>query len=245
MSSGRQDDLPDPVPGGVSERGGDEGLLTSEDLFGDLVDAGSEPAAPRPSEPRKAPVRVQVPEPGAARRPERAPMPKDVRPEDMAALLDAFSDASGEAAFADVPPAVFSEEPVERAPAPEPVISFEPDSVEDLLGELPLGEDAPVVASPEPEAELLLDPFEEATVLEEPVLEEPVPQPVLRDAESPELALDEPLDDVASLLSPAEEPEPELDAAAAEVIETEDLPDLDLPLTLEEEPEAPVAAASA
>jgi hypothetical protein len=36
MSSGRQDDFPDPAPGGVPASPEDDGLLTSEDLFGDL-----------------------------------------------------------------------------------------------------------------------------------------------------------------------------------------------------------------
>src|SRR5262245_49028128 len=113
MSGGRQDDFPDPVPGSVPGSTDGDDLVTSEDLFGDLVDAVPEPPAPKPAEARKAPVRVQVPEPGAARRPERAPMPKDVRPEDMAALLDAFSDPSEEAALADVPPPVVPLQPAD------------------------------------------------------------------------------------------------------------------------------------
>src|SRR5262249_24543185 len=124
MSSGRQDDFPDPLPGGVSGAPEDEGLVTSEDLFGDLVDAVPEPP-PVPAAERKPRVRVQVPEPGAARRPERVAMPRDMRPEEMAALLDAFSGPSEDAAIADVPP------PPLRASRPA---ADDSDPVEDLLG---------------------------------------------------------------------------------------------------------------
>ncbi len=64
-----------------------DGLLTSEDLFGDLIDAPLEPKAP-PSKPAAAPIRVQVSEQGEA----VAPKPKapTVGPEDVMSLLDAF-----------------------------------------------------------------------------------------------------------------------------------------------------------
>src|SRR4029450_10872122 len=99
MSSGRRDDFPDPAAGSVPGAPEDDGLLTSEDLFGDLVDSAPEPAeeAEAAGPLRKAPGRGQVPGAGAARRPERAPMPRDVRPEEMAALLDAFAEPSDEA----------------------------------------------------------------------------------------------------------------------------------------------------
>lgn len=62
---------------------------TSEDLFGELVDQKPQgPAKPQPvtAEPRRTqagPIKVRVVEPGASPK-------KDVRPEDLAALLDAF-----------------------------------------------------------------------------------------------------------------------------------------------------------
>src|SRR5262245_7637322 len=74
----------------------DQDFVTSEDLFGDMVDAPmpepEEPAfAPRPSA-RKVPIKVQVTEPG---------LPSDARPrtvrgtelprEEMEALLDRIS----------------------------------------------------------------------------------------------------------------------------------------------------------
>jgi serine/threonine protein kinase len=72
-------------------------LLTSEDLFGDMVDAPPEPAS-RPAAPpasRKGPIKVQVSEPGAARKSSplsSPPAPGEKLPDDVAALLDAFSE---------------------------------------------------------------------------------------------------------------------------------------------------------
>jgi serine/threonine protein kinase len=73
-------------------------LLTSEDLFGDMVDAppapSARPAAALPAS-RKGPIKVQVSEPGAPRKdsPLSSPAaPGEKLPEDVAALLDAFSE---------------------------------------------------------------------------------------------------------------------------------------------------------
>src|SRR4029078_10521062 len=73
-------------------------LLTSEDLFGDMVDAPPDPVArPAAAAPvnRKGPIKVQVSDPGAP--PKGAPLaspptPGEKLPEDVAALLDAFSE---------------------------------------------------------------------------------------------------------------------------------------------------------
>jgi serine/threonine protein kinase len=107
MSSGRHKDPND-----------DDKLLTSEDLFGDMLDekpsgAASPLAPPAPPTRRSGPIKVQVsepstPDPPASARPAAAksapaapsPLmgpPTEELPDDVAALLDAFS-APGEAA---------------------------------------------------------------------------------------------------------------------------------------------------
>jgi serine/threonine protein kinase len=69
-----------------------EGLITSEDLFGDLIDAPPAPVVERPT--RASPIRVQVSEPGVSKDAKRS---GETLPPDVAALLDAFSEP-GEAA---------------------------------------------------------------------------------------------------------------------------------------------------
>src|SRR5512146_3103997 len=81
-------------PGAVT--GSEDGLVTSEDLFGDMLDAGPAPPPPRPASPlatptRRGPIKVQVSEPGTARKTGGAGAPEQL-PEDVAALLDAFSE---------------------------------------------------------------------------------------------------------------------------------------------------------
>jgi len=121
----------------------DDKLLTSEDLFGDMLDE-KPPAAPKapaptpPSARRSGPIKVQVSEPAEAAKPApaktppgritlpKAPLPKsplggppaEELPDDVAALLDAFS-APGEAAAAGAPPP-------EPAPATVPEAGSEP-----------------------------------------------------------------------------------------------------------------------
>src|SRR2546427_13139604 len=101
MSSGRREDSKD------------DKLLTSEDIFGDMLDEAPAKDAPKPaakgtpSERRTGPIKVQVSEPGDAARagPAKTPLarsplvgpPAEELPDDVAALLDAFS-APGEAA---------------------------------------------------------------------------------------------------------------------------------------------------
>jgi serine/threonine protein kinase len=121
MSSGRHKDP------------NDDKLLTSEDLFGDMLDekpsgAASPPAPPAPPTRRSGPIKVQVNEPStpdppvsarpaAAKSAPAAPSPlmgppAEELPDDVAALLDAFS-APGEAA---------SEPPPEPAAVTEPAL---------------------------------------------------------------------------------------------------------------------------
>lgn len=82
MTSGRYPDEADP-----------EGLFTSEDLFGDLVDGPLEEASPRPPGAlRKSPIRVQVNEPEPPRDEGALGTGKPkMLPEDVALLLEAFT----------------------------------------------------------------------------------------------------------------------------------------------------------
>jgi serine/threonine protein kinase len=78
-----------------------ERLLTSEDLFGDMVDEPIRAEGHPPSTPaRTAPIRVQVNEAGETAPPK--PKPAQVLPEDMPALLDAFEDSSLEPARTEI-----------------------------------------------------------------------------------------------------------------------------------------------
>src|SRR5262245_65069217 len=89
MSSGRYPEEADP-----------EGLYTSEDLFGDMVDATSE-APPEPAAARPSPIRVQISEPGPPRDDEGLVSDKpEMMPEDVAILLEAFADPLEERAVA-------------------------------------------------------------------------------------------------------------------------------------------------
>jgi serine/threonine protein kinase len=90
MNSGRRKDVP---PATSPADPASEGLVTSEDLFGDLVDASFE-AEDRPT--RAAPIRVRVREQLPA---EEGPKPPaEILPADVAALLEAFSEPGETAA---------------------------------------------------------------------------------------------------------------------------------------------------
>ncbi len=117
-----------------------DGLLTSEDLFGDIVDAPLEPkkAAPRSA---SAPIRVQVSEDGEAGPPK--PKPPEVRPEEMSALVDAF-----DAAEPPRPPRLDPISPLEAAAAEEAI------DADALLSKLDAPPGPPAPASPaQPRAE--------------------------------------------------------------------------------------------
>jgi serine/threonine protein kinase len=112
MSSGDRKDGP-----------GDD-LLTSEDLFGDMLDPSQDPPAPAPAAPRavmpprKGPIKVQVSEPGTAHKSIASGdggVAGEELPDDIAALLDAFSEP-GEAATREQAP----EPPRPVAPPPPP-----------------------------------------------------------------------------------------------------------------------------
>ncbi len=95
MTSGR-----DNKTGGPAAPPGEGDLLTSEDIFGDMLDdAGRDRStgalpAPRATGARKSPIRIRVGEPGPARKttPLSSPGDDGALPDDVAALLDAFSE---------------------------------------------------------------------------------------------------------------------------------------------------------
>jgi serine/threonine protein kinase len=146
------------VPAVHKEKKVADGLLTSEDLFGDIVDAVPEPVD-RPAATRKAPIRVQVSEPAATAGPPSAKSKiqgEELRPEEMAALLDAFSEP-GEAMMR----ARVEEPPRPAAPAPaaasEPVPApVEPVSLFDELDALP--GDEPVAPGEDDLLDAVLEP---------------------------------------------------------------------------------------
>src|SRR5687767_9312496 len=99
MTSGRDDKTGAPAP-----PPGDGDLLTSEDIFGDMLDdAGRDrpasPPGPRAAGTRRAPIKVKVGGTGPARKatPLSTPGEGGALPEDVAALLDVFAEpnASG------------------------------------------------------------------------------------------------------------------------------------------------------
>src|SRR5712691_11577477 len=127
MSSGRKDSKDD------------DKLVSSEDLFGDMLDekpvaATSAPPEPAPAARRSGPIKVQVSEPTLPPRPAvKSPLggaPAEELPDDVAALLDAFS-APAEAA-ASAPPPEPAPDPEPAAPAPPPVMATDEEGRRDL-----------------------------------------------------------------------------------------------------------------
>jgi hypothetical protein len=118
MTSGRDDKT-----GGPAAPPGEGDLFTSEDIFGDMLDdagrdrsAGPLPA-PRAASARKSPIKVKVGEAGPARKatPLSTPGEDGALPDDVAALLDAFSEpraAAPKPGSETLPPV-----PRDRAPA--------------------------------------------------------------------------------------------------------------------------------
>ena len=161
MSSGKGKDN----PAATAPSSETDGLLTSDDIFGDMLDtmgkAGPPPpkrTAPAPAEPaRKGPIKVKVSEP---RVPDKGPLSSgaphtgEALPEDVAALLDAFSEP-GEAATRAAP--------LGRPPQPAPARTADPTGpLESLVEEPAVTEPEPLTTEPEPpaaepEAESLLD----------------------------------------------------------------------------------------
>jgi serine/threonine protein kinase len=216
--SGRDDK---PGRSKIPEAGAPDDLLTSDDLFGEMLDSPPppKPAAPppttQPAPARRNAIKVQVSEPGAAK---KVPSPlagtgaTEALPEDVAALLDAFSEpgeAATRAEALDTKPA-----PVEtpaRPPAPMPAAALPswpepPDlDLDQLVSEAP---------SPPASAEELLDPA--ALLATEPA-------PVVPEVLEPEALLESvpPLDLPAPPPWSANVPEP---------------PEIDVELELDSEP---------
>src|SRR5688572_26315161 len=99
MTSGRDDKT-----GGPASPPGEGDLLTSEDIFGDMLDAGRDrSAAPAPAArkagTRTAPIKVRVPGAAPARKstPLSSPGQGGALPDDVAALLDVFGEVAPEA----------------------------------------------------------------------------------------------------------------------------------------------------
>jgi serine/threonine protein kinase len=153
-------------------------LLTSEDLFGEMVDApparARNEAKAAPS--RKGPIKVQVSEPGAPRKSSPlASSPGSERlPEDVAALLDAFSEPAEsalreEAELDTVPPEASElDELIDEAPgksaaeaAPGPAGPGEADARrQGVRGGTPLESPVPVTPADEDDEDLLREVLE-------------------------------------------------------------------------------------
>ena len=138
MTSGRDDKT-----GGPAAPPGEGDLLTSEDIFGDMLDdAGRDrsagpPPAPRAAGARKSPIKVKVGEAGATRKatPLSSPGDDGALPEDVAALLDAFSEpkAAPKPGSETLPPVPRDREPARPSGPPARVPRGMDSVVEDLL----------------------------------------------------------------------------------------------------------------
>ena len=218
-------------------------LLTSEDLFGDMVDAPPDPAArPPASAPanRKGPIKVQVSEPGAPRKDAplaSPPTPGEKLPEDVAALLDAFSEPAESALREEMySEAAGIEELIDEGaaalgaedPAPAPV------------AELP---DEPPPAAASAEEELLdkmlaAEPVEVAPTRAPAAPPRPAPAPPAPEPPAAEAPLDVTVtaadedDDLLDVLTPMAEPTPLPPQPIAAVTHPDERPDSDESLPL-------------
>jgi serine/threonine protein kinase len=226
VSTGPGKDVPPQPPENLSADSAED-LLTSEDLFGDLVD---EPLAPEgtPHTPARAtPIRVQINEAGESAPPR--PRTAQLLPEDMPGLLDAFADPLGERAAA--------AEPAAAVPEPEPRVGPEPVSPkaagmlpplfgqeEDLTGLLDSMAPTEPTPSPEPEpqAERLVLAEDEAELesktlapgqLKAPVFDDDLPAASVEEDLDLDGLLDGDADQGAKTLAPGRMKAPVFDAA--------------------------------
>jgi serine/threonine protein kinase len=167
-------------------------LLTAQDIFGEVLESLGENYAPPPegaaASERRAPIKVQVSEPGED---DKAPMSAadDILPDELATLLDAFD------------PQPSPEETVESL---QDVVAAEAAAEPEVETGGSLEADVPAFIEPPPEVETLEPPApEEPAVLRESVAAAPAAVP---------LAVDEPDDEVLdSVLPPGgDDVEPEL-----------------------------------
>ncbi len=145
MSTGRgKPSHPKPVPPDG------EPLLTSNDLFGDLVDAPLPPK--REPAPRKTPIRIQLSDPSQAR-----PVSRTVRPEAAAEIDDVLARLDGSPPTTPEPPDARLKRAGEQTDPHLVVEAFlPPESHVDLGGEQAraraIPADTPPIAAPAPEA---------------------------------------------------------------------------------------------
>ena len=204
-----QDSPAAPASGSDSE----PDALTSGDIFGEILDEVGgerlEPSEEAPVRSGRGPIKVQVSEPDPAARGAARVAPggrkavKELRPEDVATLLDVFS-AAADDAFALEPPltaddavadeAVVEEAVVEEAAVDEPVTdepvadepTFEESAIEEAIAGQPVLEDLvaedPVVEDPLVEDARVEEPVAAAVIEEEPLVEEPLAAEVMEDA---------------------------------------------------------------
>jgi serine/threonine protein kinase len=207
-------------------------LLTSEDLFGDMVDAPPPSSRSEAAPNRKGPIKVQVSEPGAPRKnsPLASPANRvgEKLPDDVAALLDAFSEPAE---------AALREEAYSESPGLEELVD------EDLP---PAAPDAADKGAPSASGDGLLDGMlgagegESATAVDAddavdiddtvppPSVVKPQPPPVVTAADE-----DEEVNDLLGVLGPADKlpppiarPTPKLTREKKEKDESESLRDL-------------------
>ncbi|HET6900109.1 MAG TPA: protein kinase [Vicinamibacteria bacterium] len=236
MMTNRQPDKTAAPPKAEDSSASSNKLLTSEDLFGDMVDAPPEPVTRPPAASpanRKGPIKVQVSEPGAPRKDAplaSPPTPGEKLPEDVAALLDAFSEpaesALREEMYSEAPgieelidegsASLAAEEPAPVAEIPDEPPPAEASEEEDLLDKMLGGEPAELAppAAPEPPR-----PPEPLPPPEPPAAEAPPPEVTVTPADED--------DDLLDVLTPMAEPEPLPPAPIAAVTHPDERPGVD------------------
>jgi serine/threonine protein kinase len=255
MTTRRNDKTAAPPPKDGDESAAPE-LVTSEDLFGDMVDAPGSSSRSEAAPNRKGPIKVQVSEPGAARKSSplsSPPVAGEKLPDDVAALLDAFSEPAESA---------LREEMYSEAPGLEELVDEDlPSAAEETAHEAPeeAAHDAATGAAAAGAGEDLLDdmvgaPDELATAVDADAsvdIDDTVPPPAVAKHQAPPAVTaadeDEDVSDLLGVLDPADRlpppvarPAPRLTKEEKEKDESASLRDLlslrrDLPAPVEDE----------
>jgi serine/threonine protein kinase len=155
MTTRRNDKTAAPPPNEGDESAAPD-LLTAEDLFGDIVDSPPAPGRQESVPNRTGPIKVQVSDAGGPRKtsplssppPGTGPPKGEALPDDVAALLDAFSEPGESALRAEAQSEASQlDELVDETAGPPPAAADEADAgASDLLDEgLPTGEMATAV----------------------------------------------------------------------------------------------------